>query len=64
MNIDRIIGVVLVLIGISILLICADLAFIRKIAWTPIAISDITLLTMIALAAIGFGSHYLRRPRY
>ena len=62
-NIDRIIGVVLLLIGISMLLICADLAFIRKIAWTPMAISDVTVLIMIALAAIGFGSNFLLRPR-
>ena len=60
-NIDRIIGVVLLLIGISMLLICADLAFVQKIAWTPMAISDVAVLTMIAVTAIGFGSHYLLR---
>lgn len=62
-RIDKLIGVVLVLIGISMLLIVADLAFIAEVVWTGRAIADVSLLSAIGLAAIVFGLKRLLAAR-
>ena len=54
-KIDKIIGAVLALVGISMLLIAADLALIAEVQWTPRAIADVSLLAAIGVAAIIFG---------
>ena len=54
-RIDRIIGVVLALIGVSMLLVAADLTFIADVVWSPRAVLDISLLGAIGIAAIAFG---------
>lgn len=54
-KIDKIIGVVLVLIGLSMLLIVADLVFIAEVEWTFRAIADVSLLSAIGVTAIVFG---------
>ena len=54
-KIDKIIGLVLALIGVSMLLIAADLAFVAEVDWTPRAIADVSLLAAIGVTAIIFG---------
>lgn len=55
-KVDKMIGVVLVLIGISMLLLAADLAFLADVDWSARAIADVSLLASIGLAAIVFGA--------
>lgn len=63
-RIDKIIGLVLVLIGISMLLIAADLAFIAEVEWTGRAIANVSLLAAIGLTAIVFGCKRLAVRRH
>lgn len=52
---DRIIGVVLLLIGMSMLLIAADLIFLAEVEWTVLAVVEVSLLAAVGVAAIIFG---------
>ena len=54
-KVDKLIGAVLALIGLSMLLIAADLVFIAEVEWTARAIADVSLLASIGIAAIVFG---------
>jgi hypothetical protein len=54
-KIDKLIGLVLVLIGVSMLLIAADLAFVAEVDWTVRAIADVSLLAAMGVTAIVFG---------
>lgn len=62
-RIDKLIGVVLVLIGISMLLLAADLVFIAEVIWSARAIADVTLLASIGIGAIVFGAKTLLSRR-
>ena len=54
-KIDKVIGVVLVLIGVSMLLIAGDVAFLAEVEWTVRAIADVSLLAAMGVTAIVFG---------
>ena len=51
----RAIGVLLLLAGVSMLLIAADLVYFADVVWEPYALFEVSLLASIGIASVVFG---------